>query len=264
MAGLPNRKLLLLACLVTLMGASMAVSAQTTQTSSSTLDDMITLVESNVQATPDQQQLLIEAFTDVIEGGQLTIDQAVEMLTVLGWSDLDLEEDIAGAVDLLADVVAGVAAGEITDPLAALLDEDASLTPEGVINAMGKAGASDETLAQAEELVASGLPPGIVLRVTKDALRQGLSQEEITAMLDELGAEFLEGASPGQAANTATGNGSNKNQEQEENANEGENEEPENEENKNGSNDNGNGNGNDKKNENANQGNGKGSNGKNK
>ena len=251
MAGLPKRILLVLCAFVFL--ASLSTLAQTDpiepelpdpviQTPSDVLQPIIDLVESSAVATAEQKQALIDTFSDLIDLEQLTVDQATESLLVVGWEAPELEEDLTLALGLLNDTLAGVASGDITDPVAALIGAyNSELTPDGIVNAITKAGASDETLAQAESLVAAGLPPGIVLRVTKDALRDGLTQEEIDAMLETLAVAYAEGEPAGQAANAATGQGSYKyeEQEQEVNTNEGENEEPEAEKNNNGKRDNG-------------------------
>ena len=263
MAGLPKRKPILLAiplALLMLGAFATGVSAQTIQTPSGvidpiiqtpslTLQPMIDVVEANPIATDEQKQALVDAFTTAIGNDEITVDQAVGMLLELDWAALSTDDEILQAIGLVTDVLAGVASGEIDDPIAALIAAyNAALTPDGIVNAIDKAGATDETITQVEALVASGLPPGIVLRVTKDALRQGRSQEEIDDMLDTLAAAYEDGASAGLAANQATDNGSYKyeEQEQEENTVAGEPDAPEEEENQNGSRETSNGKGPDK------------------
>jgi hypothetical protein len=249
MAGLPKRMASL--CLRLLLASIFATAATAddiqspsvildppVQTLSDILQPMIELVEANVVVPDEEKQLLIDAFADVIEQGLLTADGAVEMLLTLGWADLSLEKDVALALSLLNDTLEGIASGEIEDPVSALIDAyTAAMTPDGIVNALTKANATEETILQAESLVASGIPPGIVLRITKFALREDeITQEEIAAILDALAAASADGASPGQAANAATGNGSYRHteQEQEENANQTATDDPEQEENKNG------------------------------
>lgn len=261
MAGLPKRVVAVASSLTIVVLIAFTMAAQDVQSPSDVIDPVIqtpsfilepviVTVQSNSLVSEEEKQLLIDTFTAVIEDELMTVDQAVEMLMSLGWTSLELEEDIAVALALLDEILGGVAAGEIEDPVAALIGAyNAEMTPDGITNAISKAGASDATLLQAQTLVASGLPPGIVLRVTKAALRgEEPTQAEIDAMLTLLGDAFADGSSPGQAANAATEQGTyqyeEQEQEQEENANEGENEEPEEEENKNGK----------KKNDNGNQG----------
>ena len=68
-------------------------------------------------------------------------------------------------------------------------------------------------------IVASGVPPGILVRITKEGLRDGLSMEEIAAQLDALTlAVAEEDVDPwGQIANDVTGDGEYQDQEQNEN-----------------------------------------------
>jgi hypothetical protein len=195
-------------------------------------------------ATADQIQALLDAFTAAFDASTLTPEQALEMLGFVGWSSLETTEDIDLAMGLLTDTLSGLVAGAITDPLGALTDAyNAALTPDGIVNAIGRAGASDETISQVQALVAGGLPPGIAVRVTKEALRDGLTQAEIAELLAELAEEYASGASPGQAANAATGQGSYRHQEQEEeqNSNQGDSGDPEEEKNANGPKENGKG-----------------------
>ncbi|MCK5247527.1 hypothetical protein KAR02_11535, partial [Candidatus Bipolaricaulota bacterium] len=91
-----------------------------------------------------------------------------------------------------------------------------------------------EILDQVSSIVASGVPPGILVRIVKEALRDGLSAEEIAELLDALTTavdEEGEGAW-GQIANDVTGDGEYQDQEQNENVDG--NEEPEEEANEHG------------------------------
>ena len=79
------------------------------------------------------------------------------------------------------------------------------------------------------------MPPGILVRITKEGLRNGLTTEEITAWLDAVASATEEGSedvSWGQLANDVTGEG--EYQDQERNENIDGNEEPEQEENEHG------------------------------
>jgi len=194
-------------------------------------------VTSNDLATEEQKQLLIDALSAAFASSLLTPKQGMELLALLRWEFLTLEEEIALAVSLLAETLDDVMSGAITDPLTAITDAyNAALTPVAIGNVVTKAGATDETLSQVQALVASGLPPGIAVRVTKQALRDGLSEKEIHELLAKLAAEYEAGASPGQAANAATEEGTYQyeDQEKEQNTNVGDSEEPEEEKNTNG------------------------------
>jgi len=249
MAGLPKRKLLLL-IVPLLLAFSACVSAQETQMPSSTLQPILDAIQSNPLADETQTELLVEAFSTAIESELLSTEQAVAMLEALGWSALE-QEGIGDAIARIDEVIAGVASGEIDDPIAALtatLEETA--TPEGIINALANAGATEAVLSEVENLVGLGLPPGIVLRVTKDALREGASEEEIVTVLLPMLADAYATLSPGQAANLVTGQGTYQytEQEEEQNANKKDDDGSEKEKNKNGPRETGNGNakGNDK------------------
>jgi len=152
----------------------------------------------------------------VLAASALTPDQALEMLGFLGWASLETAEDIDLAIGLLTQTIAALRDGTITDPLTALTDAyNAELTPDGIVNAIGKAEALDETISQVQALVASGIPPGIVLRVTKDALRNGEDPAEaLAAFADAYGDPSDPSMSPGQAANQATGRGNQQDKEE--------------------------------------------------
>jgi hypothetical protein len=116
--------------------------------------------------------------------------------------------DPEGAVTALT-----VAMGEEAplEALAALLNDKAS--PPGVLNAIWNAALktgyvqsdSGTLFAQIEIAIQGGVPPGIVVRVAKHALRSGLDLEEQISLLAELLAEGE--TPPGHAANEVTGKG---------------------------------------------------------
>jgi hypothetical protein len=202
---------------------------QEVQTDSYTLPGAASIVE-GCTAFTDPTQLL-----DLLEtagtGGILTDEEAIAILTAAGTLGLDgtdpeLASEVeaalvmvlnalnAGIVDPEGAVTAlTVAMGEESplDALAMLLDEQA--TPPGIRNAiwnaamrMGDVQTDSGTLfAQIELAVQAGVPPGIVVRVAKDALRSGLDPEAQIALVAALMAE--DETSPGQAANGATGKG---------------------------------------------------------
>ena len=196
------------------------------------------VIGANPAATADQIQQLLDQLASVFDAAMLTPDEALEMLAFLEWESLESPEDIELAITLLTETVDALLAGTVADPVAALTDAyNAELTPNGIVNAIVKAGATDKIISQVQALVAAGLPPGIVLRVTKDALREGedpaLALAELADAYGDPSDPFM---SPGQAANQATGRGTYKYQEQEEeqNTNEGDADDPEKESNRNG------------------------------
>ena len=182
-------------------------------------------IGANLLATAEQTQLLIDQLTEAFAVSLLTPAQALEMLGFVHWESIEAPEDLEEAISLLTDTLSSLLAGEIVDPLAALTSAyNAAMTPDGITNATSKSGVSDETLAAAQEIVASGLPPGIVLRVTKQALLDGKDPAEVLAILAEAYGDPSDPvSSPGQAANEATDRGSYRYEEQEEeqNTNEG-------------------------------------------
>ena len=108
--------------------------------------------------------------------------------------------DPAGAITALS---VALASDTPLESLAALLDEQAS--PPGILNAIGNAAVrygyiqtdSSTLFASIELAVQAGVPPGLVVRTAKDALREGLSPEEQIALLVELLADGE--TSPGNA-----------------------------------------------------------------
>jgi len=250
-AGLPKSVGYIVLSLAILVGISLLGMSQEVQSPSvviDPIDDVQTepdvlqpvfdVVESNPEATEEQKADLIAAFEAAEETGVLTPEQALEMLALVTWDSQMLDGDLQLVYDALLSTLDGLASGEIMDdPLAVLGDTvNKALTPAGTLNALGKAGAEDENLSEVAALVADGMPPGILIRVVKGALRDGLDPAAISALLADLEAEAVD-QSWGQAANAVTdqGQSKNKHQENEENQNEndGENEEPEEETEKN-------------------------------
>ena len=255
-AGLPKTRSLWLVLVVLLLSAGAVAWAQETQTPSLlpvdpvdppivqtpsvTLDGIIAVIDLNLNATMDQQSAMLDALGPAVEQELLTEDQALEILSVIGWSTLDDPEKIDEAIDAVAAVSSQLIAGAVlVDPVGELADLWAeALTPDGIVNSIGKAAeraglddaTSDPVLDEVERLIAAGFPPGIVLRVVKDALRDGEDPLEALAALEAAAEE----GSYGQAANEATGNGQNTYQETEENANQEPSDEPEEEDNNHG------------------------------
>ena len=248
MAGLPKAVSVLLLTLgitMTLAIAGVAEDVQTSsvvlppidvQTPSNVLQPVFDLLDSSMSADPADVEALREGFEAAVASGVLTPEEALAMLELVEWGTLDDAEALADMSAALQTVLADLTSGELTDdPLAELTQLlNVLATPAGTLVAIGKAGASEEILDQVSSIVASGVPPGILVRITKEALRDGLSVEEITAQLDAVTAaveEEGEGAW-GQIANDVTGDGEYQDQEQNENI--GGNEDPEEEVNEHG------------------------------
>lgn len=231
MAGLPNRAFPLALTMLVLTMVSLLGSAQNVQTppgviepvldvqtDSTTLQQVTDIVGTNPAASDEEKAGLIDLLVTAVDQETLDMFLVEEMLAGVGWETLD--EGIKEMISLIGETLAAYLDGAIEDPIAGLLDAyNATLTPDGIVNAITKAGASLETISQVQSLVASGIPPGIVLRVTKAGLRD--ESFDVTQILTDLGALYAEDpqTSPGQVANEATGNGSFKHQEQEENEN---------------------------------------------
>ena len=255
-AGLPKARSLCLVLVVLLFSCGAVAWAQETQTPSLlpvdpvdppivqtpsvTLDGIMAAIDLNPTATVDQQNAMLDALGPAVEQGLLTEDQALEILSVIGWSSLEDPEKIDQAIGAVSDVSSQLLLGAvIDDPVAALADLWAeALTPDGIINSISKAAeragldgaTADPVLDEVERLIAAGFPPGIVLRVVKDAIRDGEDPLEALAALEAAAEE----GSYGQAANEATGNGQNTYQETEENTNQEPSDEPEAEDNNHG------------------------------
>jgi hypothetical protein len=238
-AGLPKLSSIVLSLLL-ITALSVGLAAQETQTESVVPEDVVLLIDSNPLLDEAQRAdllALLEAAIDAVPD-LVTSDAIADLLDAVGWGELEDPESVADALAILQSVLDGAAAGEIADlesAVDAMLTEEE--TPEGILNAISKAadgaglpeGDTEDLLTRVDELIGEGLPSGVVLRVARDALRDGLSFEEIGAMLDELEDAIDSGASPGNAANEVTDQGQYKHQdrEQNQNSNEGEPDEPE-------------------------------------
>ena len=227
-------------------------------TETNPLDGFIERIETLTVLSEDQKTALIDAAATIVDDVSFTADDATMLLDRLGLDQLVEGEDPQPLVDSLLTVLSEIGAEGGLDPEEALLRLDEliaaqseleTVTPEGIRNAISNAavnysGDLDALLAQVEELIFEGIPPGIVLRVVKDGLRSG-EEIDLEAWLTDLGTAILvDGLSPGLAANAITGKGQSKHQEQElnQNANQGKNDEPENESEQNKNNSPGNGN----------------------
>lgn len=237
MAGLPKAFLVLLASLGLIVSITVAVTAQETQTTSDVLQTVFDLIDANLYADPVDQSSLKSDFENAVVIGVLSPEEALAMLDLVQWQTLVEIEDLANVSAAIQTVLDDLVLGVLTDDplvdLTRLLNELA--TPEGTLTAIGKAGAPQEILDQVSSLAASGIPPGVLVQITKEALRDGLSTEEIMAQLDALAAavaEESEDVSWGQLVHDVTGEGEYRDQERNENIDG--NEEPEQEENEHG------------------------------
>lgn len=226
-AGLPKLRLLFVVLLLSL--ASSLAFGQEIQTPSSVLDDVIEIVWSSSVISSDQATAVSERILAAVEAGVVTPEEVLGMLQdPLGWSEISDPEQLAIAIEALDQVLLGLIEGDIAVGAGAdaLTDIWVDLaTPDGVINAIERAAlralgedVPEGLIDEVSQLIAGGIPPGIVLRVTKDALRNGDDPLELLAALETASTDD----SWGQAANAVTGQGQNKYQEEEleQNANE--------------------------------------------
>jgi len=190
------------------------------QTDSNVLQPVFDLIAANPYADPIDQASLAASFEEAVTMGVLTPEEALAMLELVQWETLgdtaDLSNVSAAIQTILGDLVFGTLLGDPLVELTQLLNVLA--TPEGTLTAISHAGASEEILDQVSSIVASGVPPGILVRITKEGIRDGLSMEEITAQLDAvIVAVAADEDSWGQIANDVTGDGEYQDQEQNEN-----------------------------------------------
>ncbi len=243
-AGLPKRNnitiFVLVALVLTVTGSAVSQDAQTPsviidpivgpQTPSYDLQPIIDLVDLNLVATPEQKQQLLDAIDAALLTDALSVEQAMEMLLLADWPSLVSADRIDRVLAVILNVLGDVAAGVLLDdPVAALADRlGEELTPAGILNTIGRSGATEAVLDQVKDLVVSGFPPGILVRITKAALRSGATEAEIAALLDAAALE-ADGDSWGNVANDLTSQGAHKYQDQERNDNEnaGQSEDPE-------------------------------------
>jgi len=215
---------------------SIVVPPDDVQTATNVLQPVFDLIAANLYADPVDQESLRTDFESAINLGVLTPEQAVAMLELVEWETLVEPAALSNVAAAIETILAGFIAGEFTAEdspvieLTRLLNELA--TPAGTLTAIGKAGADQEILDQVSSLAASGIPPGILVQITKEGLRDGLSTDEIMAQLDALAtavADADEEISWGRLVHDITEEGEYQDQEQNENIDG--NEEPEQEEN---------------------------------
>ncbi len=241
-AGLPKAVLALLAPLVLVLSPSLFASADelqtgsvvlpptVVQTSSSVLQPVIDLIDGNPLASPVDAQALKVSIEQAVDLDLLTPEGAGAMLDQVLWTTLPDAEAVTNAASILLTILDDLLAGAITDPLTALarlLNELA--TPAGTLVAIGNAGAPDEILDEVSSLVAGSVPPGILVRITKEGLRNGIPLEVIMSQLDTIAEMLVAGEDIpwGQLANDVTGVGEYTYQDEEQNQNVDGNEAPE-------------------------------------
>ena len=241
-AGLPKAAFVLLAPTMLVLLVSLFASADELQTgsvvlppaeiqtSSNVLQPVYDLIDGNPLANPVDAQALKASIEEAVDLGLLTPEQAIAMLEQVSWTTLADAEAVTNAASILLTILDDLLAGVISDPLASLtrlLNELA--TPAGTLVAIGKAGAPEEILDEVSSLVAGGVPPGIVVRITKEGLRNGIPLEVIMSQMETI-AEMLAAGEDipwGQLANDVTEVGEYTYQDEEQNQNVDGNEVPE-------------------------------------
>jgi hypothetical protein len=192
----------------------------TIQTDSSPLQPVIDLIEASESATVEQKESLVATFQAFLDANVLAADDAVqlagEMLALVQWESISDQQTIDLVIDAIQSVLDGLlVGGDPEDALGALAE---ALTPPGILNALEKAGATDDELPLVATLAAGGVPPGILVRVTKDALRQDQDPTDSLNALSDLVA-VGDDSQWGQIANEVTDRGSFRHRDQERNQN---------------------------------------------
>jgi len=199
--------------------------AQGIQTPSETLETVLSLVQDNPYVSVKHAQVLSAFLATAVDQGALTPDEALKLLDTVGWTELISEDAVGFAVRALElALIAVTAEGTPYDEVLAKLSEMAKsgelgplASETGSANALpGLATAllhstenlTPELLAEIEDAVVSGVPPGQVIRTVKSL--SGASEEEVSAALEDLQEEISEGTPPGQAL----GQGHSQNEEQ--------------------------------------------------
>lgn len=245
--------------LVFLLILPCAALGQDVQSSSLTVEDLITVITDVDTLTDAQKETLSASLLDVDDRGSFSPDDLLAVLSLAKIGSVSLVEAnfVVAALETAFDVLLS---GEsdlstVMNALSRALDTQDLGVIDGLLqsqvdssraaNALDKAlmdSEYDETsvdslLAQANDLMAQEVPPGIVVRVLKDALRSDLDAADVRSMLADAGSLVNGGTPPGQAANQVTGQGEFRNthqhQEQEQNMNTEQNEEPQEEQNSN-------------------------------
>ncbi len=225
-AGLPKRLAFLLIALSLIWAAPSATAQELPESPPATAEDVAAEIAALEHLTPEQQTLLTDAFNAALDGLYLTPEEALDLLASAAF---DSAEAAALSAELLDRVLQALNAGQLDpegaltllasalaaeDPLAAIEDAlSEAAGAAGVVNAIGNAvtragldeAAGGAIAERTEALLDGGVPPGIVVRVVKQALKRGASAEDVLAQMDALLAEIEAGTPPGQAANKVRG-----------------------------------------------------------
>ncbi|MBC7092530.1 hypothetical protein H5T53_00725 [Candidatus Bipolaricaulota bacterium] len=227
MAGLPKVALHLGA--MVLIGAILVGGLSRAQETpgAPTLEDLIARIETAQTLSAEEKSQVVGSLSAAVTGGYLTTAQALAWLDTVQLEALT-PEAAEFAVEALTMAVAALTTGRV-DPEGALTAlavattaQDLALlktmlaelaAPPGISQALANVatGYDKATIAtlldETQELILDGVPPGIVLRVAKDALR---SQTDLTTLqegLATLGTLIADGTAPGRAANQIVENG---------------------------------------------------------
>lgn len=209
-----------------LLTAHGLLSAQELQTPSTTLEDVVTVVQGNPNVSEKQIQVLTAFLTTAIEQGAITPEQALQLLGTVGWTELAdgagfavralelaliaLTTEGASFDEILAELTDIAESGEL-GPLASEMGPGNSLPALATALLRGK-GAGEfapELLAAIEDAVSSGVPPGQVIHTVRSL--RGASGEELLAAVEHLKDQISAGVPPGQAL----GHGQNEEQNEE-------------------------------------------------
>ena len=232
-----NQKLVWLLLFAFFVGVGVSGLSEEVQTASATLSTVIQTIQENQFVSEEQETVLSTFFITAIEQGALSPDQALELLATVGWDELTADDKVGLVVRalelaLIAVTAEDAAYDEVLATLAEVVESGklGSLASEehevaalpGLFSSLLKTagGMSSDFWDQVEELIAAGVPSGIVARTVRQMLRSGATEEEVLAALEALGEGALQGGHHGQAAeeNSSTGN---KHQDREENHNQG-------------------------------------------
>lgn len=231
-----SQKLAWLLVFAFFVGVGASGFSEELQTASATLSTVIQTIQENQFVSEEQETVLSSFFITAIEQGALSPEQALELLTTVGWEELTADDNVGFVVralelaliavtaedaaydEVLATLAEMVESGKL-GPLASEEHEVAALP--GLFSSLLKSAGemSSDFWNQVEELVAAGVPSGIVARTVRQMLRSGATEEEVLAALEALGEGAPQGGHHGQAAESpSTGN---KHQDREENHNQG-------------------------------------------
>ena len=174
------------------------------QTASVTLETVISLIQENPLVPEKKLEEITLLVTAAVELGILTPDSVAELLDTVGWANITAEDKIGLAVRALELALAVILSGEgsfeeviseledavETGMLESWVSNKHPLMPFiGVLKAIREAGLTVESLELIEriaEALASGIPPGHVVSRLKRLSHEGVTEEELLAVLDEL------------------------------------------------------------------------------